>query len=128
MNFVFGDLMPGQEFFTRLLRGREGRMMDEDYLAEIRRFTKFKGVVSEVLQSVRSHEWCVRNGVDIIPEVEEIAPMELFFLGMRAEGRQPESEYAIVGDRIPVSDGDGWVYVFPRDLYEKILVFGMIPD
>lgn len=137
MNFVFGDLLPGQEFVTRWLRGREGRMMDDDYLVEIRRFTKFKGIVSAILQSVRSHEWCARNGVDIVPEIEEITPMELFFLGIRAEGRAGCRTYEeheagevrkLVGDRIPVSDGEGFVYIFPRDLYEKILVFESIPD
>ena len=109
---------------------------DDPYMNEIRRFVRFKGIVSEMLHSVRCHKWCAKHGIEIVPEIPEIEPMELFFLQARANGQTPESHSTsdkvyfaqVIGDKIPVSEGDGFAYLFPSDLYQKILVFGAIPD
>lgn len=139
--------------------------MSEDYVLESDRLLKFKQIVSPVLNSVDSHLWCVRNGVDIIPEVEEISPTELFCMNFRVwermfgrastredvvrvvrEGLRKETQtevdvadekfidfLAMVAGRVVINETDGLgeatshIFLFPRDLYEKILILGFAP-
>lgn len=94
---------------------------------EVERFERFKNLVWDKLNP----SWCLRYGVECVQEVPQIAPMEVFFLGLRM-GEIPAEDLGIVkyvGDRIPLSlDGDDIAYLFPKDLYEKILVFNFVPD
>lgn len=99
---------------------------------EVRRFLKFKGLVQGMISSVAVNHWCLRHGVEIVQEIPEISPMEVFFIGLRTEGADEmspgvEALVARVGDRVPVSDNEDFAYLFPRDLYEKILLFETVP-
>ena len=106
-----------------------------NYKEEAERFVKFKELVQEKLSSVDVNQWCVRNAVEIVAEKHQIAPMEVFFLGLKVGGMESLGEVeqevldfiSHVGDRVPVSDNEDFAYLFPRDLYEKILMFGMLP-
>lgn len=101
----------------------------EVYENAARKFMKFKGLV---YGKITSEEWCWRNGVEIAQEIPEIEPAEVFFLAWRLADERPEVPREIlefverVGDRVPVSDEER-IYLFPRDLYEKILVFLSVP-
>lgn len=107
------------------------RSVDEQVYEEAaRKFMKFKG---RVYGKIGSEDWCFRHGVEIVSEsVPEIEPMEVFFLAWRLSDERPELSKEIldliekVGDRIPVSDEER-VYLFPKDLHDKILVFGVAP-
>jgi hypothetical protein len=105
---------------------------------ETRKFLKFKDIVGPKLNSVDVNLWCVRHDVEIIEELPEVAPIETFFLAYRSAVDKTPYENLLdekvrcfirhVGDRIAVSDNEDFAYLFPRDLYEKILVFGTVPD
>lgn len=106
------------------------RSVDQEvYENAARKFMKFKGLV---YRRIDSEEWCWRNGVEIVQEMPEIEPAEVFFLAWRLSDERPEVPKEImefverVGDRIPVSD-DERVFLFPRDLHDKIVVFGATP-
>lgn len=118
---------------TKMLRAS---MESVNYKDEAERFIKFKALVQGRLSSIDVNHWCLRNGVEIVAERHQIAPMEVFFLGLKLGGREPLGEVeqevldfiSYVGDRVPVSDNEDFAYLFPRDLYEKILLFGVLPD
>lgn len=107
-----------------------GKTMED----EVRRFLKFKELVQGMISSVNVNHWCLRHGVEIVQEIPEIAPMEVFFIGLKMnpkpDGLSDEVLGFIerVGDRVPVSDNEDFAYLFPRDMYEKILFFNMLPD
>lgn len=109
--------------------------MENSHYEETVRFVKFKELVMEKLSSVDVNHWCLRNGIEIVRERNEIAPMEVFFLGLRLGGLPPEGPspetldfISHVGDRVPVSDNEDFAYLFPRDMYEKVLLFQILPD
>lgn len=109
--------------------------MKNNHYDEAVRFVKFKELVMEKLSSVGVNHWCLRNGIEIVPERDELAPMEVFFLGVRLGGILPERAdpgvldfISHVGDRVPVSDNEDFAYLFPRDMYEKALFFQTLPD
>lgn len=128
--------------------------VQNEHLEESSAYIKFKGLVSgRLYRSDDLNSWCLRYGVEIIPEMDEIAPIEAFvvgyrtwerILGKKGEGREHvldviagaglELDDKIVdflvrlGDRVPVSESEDLVFLFPRDLYDKILVFNMVPD
>lgn len=108
--------------------------MENSHYEETVRFVKFKELVMEKLSSVDVNHWCLRNGVEIVQEMSEIAPIEVFFLGLNIspmpDGLSEETIRFVerVGDRVPVSDNEDFAYLFPKELYDKILVFGMLPD
>jgi hypothetical protein len=119
-------------------------------------FIKFKGILSQHLARTWGQnlsEWCLRNEIEIITEIDEIAPMEAFILGYRTwerlsglkgEGRDHvlcvlakaglDLDDKIVdfivrlGDRVPVSDNEEVAYLFPRDFVNKALLFNMMPN
>lgn len=94
---------------------------------ELERFERFKNLVWDSI----TPSWCLKHGVECIDEIPEIAPMDIFFLGVRMGVIISEdlNIFKYVGDRIPLSlDGDDIAYLFPKDLYEKILVFNFVPD
>lgn len=107
-----------------------------DYKDEAERFIKFKSLVQGKLSSIDVNQWCLRNGVEIVSEMYKIAPIEVFFLGLKMSGLEHLGEVGedvisfieMVGDRIPVSDNEDFAYLFPKDLYDKILLFGVLPD
>lgn len=117
---------------TRMLRSSMEKM---NYKDEAERFVKFKELVRGKLSSVDVNHWCVRNGIEIVAEMDKIAPIEVFFLGLKVAGIESLGEVepevldfiSHVGDRVPVSDNEDFAYLFPRDLYEKILMFGVLP-
>lgn len=108
------------------------RSVDEQVYEEAaRNFLKFKGLV---YRKITSEQWCWNHGIQIVPEmIPEIEPAEIFFLAWRLSDKRPEVSKEIldfvekVGDRVPVSDEDR-VYLFPRDLHDKILLFNAVPD
>lgn len=94
---------------------------------EVERFERFKNLVWDRI----TPSWCLKHGVECVQEVPQIAPMDIFFLGVRmGEIHAEDLDFVnYVGDRIPMSlDGDDIAYLFPKDLYEKILVFNFVPD
>lgn len=107
------------------------RSVDQEvYETAARKFMKFKG---RVYGKIGSEDWCFRHGVEILSEsIPEIEPMEVFFLAWRlTEDRMDVSKEILdliekVGDRIPVSDEER-VYLFPKDFYDKVLLFGTAP-
>jgi hypothetical protein len=142
--------------------------MSDEYLQEMDRLSKFKQIVGPVLGSVDSHTWCLRNGVEIVPEQEDLKPTEVFCMGFRVwermyggastrkgivrvleaglmeanmsmmwnqllmsdidEGERFVDFLVRLAGRVPVNEEDSdWLFLFPRDLYEKILVLGFAP-
>ena len=107
------------------------RSVDEEVYEEAaRRFLKFKGLVYGKMDS---EDWCWRNGVQIVQEILEIEPAEVFFIAWRLSDSRPDVPKEIlefvekVGDRVPVSDEER-VYLFPKDLHDKIVMFGATPS
>lgn len=101
---------------------------------EARNLMRFKSLVAGALSSPKVNQWCLENGVEIVLEIPEIAPMEIFCLGLRIrQDLDIKLEDKIqafierVGDRIPVSENEDFAYLFPKDLYEKILILGAAP-
>jgi hypothetical protein len=110
---------------TKVFRSVDSEVYEE----AARKFMKFKG---RVYGKIASEEWCFRHGVEIVSEsIPEIEPIEVFFLAWRLAENHPVSKEIMdfiekVGDRIPVSDEER-VYLFPKDLHDKILLFGVAP-
>lgn len=128
-------------------------MTDQEYKQyenEAILFMKFKGLLS-------SHQitssWCLKHGIEVVTEMDEIAPMEAFLVGYRTwerilgeQGTDKQHVLRVIakagldlddkivefivrlGDRVPVSDNEDLVYLFPRDLVDKALLFNIIPD
>jgi len=126
-----------------------------DYEDEATLFLKFKGILNQTLQTKGQDfiSWCLRHGIEVTDEIDEIAPVEAFIIGYRTWqrllGEKGEGkEYVLrvlakagielddkivnfivrIGDRVPVSHGEDLVYLFPRDFVDKALLFNMMPD
>lgn len=123
---------------------------DIQYEDEAALLIKFKGLLSS--HHITS-EWCLRHGIEVITEMDDIAPMEAFLVGYRTWerilGEQGKCKQHVLrvlakagldledkivdfivqlGDRIPVSENEDLVYLFPRDFVNKVLLFGTLPD
>lgn len=105
-----------------------------NHMDETNRFMKFKELVEPRLCSTGCHLWLVDHGIGVVEEPAEIAPVEVFFIGLRSGEVELDSLppnvlkfVEMVGDRVPVSNNEDFAYLFPRDLYDKILLFGMLP-
>lgn len=130
-------------------------LVQDEHLEENSSFVKFKGLLTPRLYGGNQDifQWCLKHGVEVVSEMDEIAPVEAFMIGYRTwerilgekgEGREHvlkvlggagiELEDKIVdflvriGDRVPVSLSEDLVFIFTRDLYDKVLLFNMIPE
>ena len=127
-----------------------------DFKTENELFITFKSLIrKKILKCERVNDWCLRHGVEIIPEMHEIAPIEAFIFAYRVvDGMFPDEKGSTktervrevsersnlgvsedvlnlilkIGDRVPVSIDEDLVYLFPRDFYDKVLLFNMVPD
>lgn len=148
MNWYDGPWGPGAKMSRSLEK--------KDYEDESTLFVKFKGILTQEIQRNGVQDfasWCLKHGIEVVAEMDEIAPTEAFIVGYRTwerilgeQGKDKQHVLRVLakagldledkivdfivrlGDRVPVSDNEDLVYLFPRDFVDKSLLFNMMPD